>query len=110
MAGKMMRKTRTQCTLVQFLFVNMDVCMANVNPQIFVLAMLDGKVLIVTFVFLYLVANVVIAPRNWSVIASLIGKELFATYVSTYIMNSQILKKFTLIDALICNSSQKFNK
>ena len=83
MAGKMMRKTRTQCTPVQFLFVNLDVFMANVNPQIFVLVMLDGKVLIVTFVFLYLVANMVIAPRNWSVIATLIGKELFATYVST---------------------------
>ena len=82
-----MMRTRTQCIPVQFLFVNMDVFMADVNPQIFVLVMLDGKVLIVTFVFLYLVVNVVIAPRNWSVIANLIGKELFATYVSTYIMS-----------------------
>ena len=83
-----MKRTQTQCTPVQFLFVNLDVFMANVNPQIFVLVMLDGKVLIVTFVFLYLVANMVIAPRNWSVIATLIiGKELFATYVSTYIMS-----------------------
>ena len=81
-----MKRTRIQCTPVQFLFVNLDVFMANVNPQIFVLVMLDGKVLIVTFVFLYLVANMVIAPRNWSVIATLIGKELFATYVSTYII------------------------
>ena len=81
-----MRRTRTQCTLVQFLFVNLDVFMANVNPQIFVLVMLDGKVLIVTFVFLYLDVNVVIVPRNWNVIATLIGKELFATYVSTYII------------------------
>ena len=82
-----MRRTQTQCTPAQYQFVNLDVFMANVNPQIFVLVMLDGKVLIVTFVFLYLVANVVIAPRNWSVIVSLIGKELFATYVSTYIMS-----------------------
>ena len=83
MAGKMMKKTRTQYIHVQFLFVNLDVFMANVNPQIFVLVMLDGKVLIVTFVFLYLVANMVIALRNWSVIATLIGKERFVTYVST---------------------------
>ena len=82
-----MRRTQTQCTPAQYQFVNLDVFMANVDPQIFVLVMLDGKVLIVTFVFLYLVANVVIAPRNWSVIVSLIGKELFATYVSTYIMS-----------------------
>jgi hypothetical protein len=60
---------------------------ANVNPQIFVLVMLDGKVLIVTFVFLYLAVNMVIVPRNWNVIATLIGKELFATYVSTYIIS-----------------------
>ena len=82
-----MKRTRTQCTPVQFLFVNLDVFMANVNPQIFVLVMLDGKVLTVIFVFLYLDVNVVIAPRNWSVIANLIGKELFATYVSTYNMS-----------------------
>jgi hypothetical protein len=88
----------------------MDVFTADVNPQIFVLAMLDGKVLTVIFVFLYLDVNVVIAPRTWSVIANLIGKELFATYVSTYIMNIQILKKFTLFDALIYNFSQKFIK
>ena len=81
MVGKTLRSRKTLFTLVQYLFVNMDVSMANVNRQISAPVILAGKVQVVIVVLLYLDVSMVNAIRNLSAIVNLIGKEHFVTYV-----------------------------